>query len=503
MVIRRIVLSVARTKKRSSSTVGQLAKCAEKSSSLGAATAAAAPSPAPDPELCRALQARGIPIATAGKLSALSGEQAARRLDALERIGYQGDDLKGMLFWGPIANAGSAVDVEQRLQELTAALAALRVDREIWATIVSQHKRWIFAVDASEFQQNLANLCSLVLSFQRFKVDLSKWIVQMRPSDKETLEETTNFLLEQAGSEKAFCKVVQCVPMVLQYDVEKHLQPRITTMESLGFSREQITKIIYQFPKILTVTPERLTAVVGYLTEELGFSSDQACRVITIFPRFSTSKLKVISGKVDYFVSLGMQRSKVRLMLRKNPSMVGLNIERGVKPKLEFLASLDFKGDDLDYLLSAHSGVLTRNSQAMEGRLNLLLRHGLSRDECSLLLRKKPSIFNLGDELLSKKLAYYTRVMKQPLSSLCHFSSYLTFSMEAKVVPRTTFQHWLYMSGLARKEFSQPYMIMLSSERFTRRFLGGDEALQAYGKFVRSQLATVRQSTKAEAPEPS
>ncbi len=107
-------------------------------------------------------------------------------------------------------------------------------------------------------------------------------------------------------------------------------------------------RVFEKFPPLLGLAPEKMDAALNYLTKEVGLSF----RAINRFPsllgyvvrdpqarlpsgRMSRKKKQALRPKVAYLKSLGID---VRVVLERAPQVLGLSVEKNLKPKVQFLA---------------------------------------------------------------------------------------------------------------------------------------------------------------------
>ncbi|KAH7565867.1 hypothetical protein ACOSQ2_022252 [Xanthoceras sorbifolium] len=141
--------------------------------------------------------------------------------------------------------------------------------------------------------------------------------------------------------------------------------------------------------KAPTQTPNTNTSLFNYLIQTLNFSQTEAQSIST---RVSNVKSPENPHSVlHYFRSIGFSETDIRLSVRSAPGILFSDVDKSLKPKMEFFQGLGLVGSDLGKFISKNSLVLNIN----------LEKHLIPRIE----LIKKILVDDINNETLIKVIS--------------------------------------------------------------------------------------------------
>jgi mTERF domain-containing protein len=178
-------------------------------------------------------------------------------------------------------------------------------------------------------------------------------------------------------------KILLKFPGILDYNLDNHILPIIRYFLSLDVSAVEIGNMVVKFPRLVTNSLAKIKHVVGYLRFELGLDADGVRRILYQAPQVLSMSTDTLERKVEFLLPVIAPQAVrgdeaattgLRKLIVGMPSLLYLNIEKNLEPKVDYLSS-----------------VLGREglSQALE-RLPMLLAYSLDK-------RIKPRIENILD----------------------------------------------------------------------------------------------------------
>lgn len=141
-------------------------------------------------------------------------------------------------------------------------------------------------------------------------------------------------------------KLLLSYPLILNYNLENHIQPITRYFLSLDFSPYEFSRMLLRFPRLLTYSLAKIKHVVGYLRFELGLEANDVRRVLYQAPQVLSLTTDNLQQKVDFLLEAsepGADRelSSSTRILRKlivgMPPLLHLSVENNLKPKVKYL----------------------------------------------------------------------------------------------------------------------------------------------------------------------
>mmetsp|Transcript_92453 Transcript_92453/g.266961 ORF Transcript_92453/g.266961 Transcript_92453/m.266961 type:complete len:610 (-) Transcript_92453:31-1860(-) len=148
-------------------------------------------------------------------------------------------------------------------------------------------------------------------------------------------------------------KLLLKYPGILDYNLESTILPLTRYFLSLDISAHEISSILLKFPRLVNCSLAKVKHVVGYLRFELGLDADGVRKVLYQAPEVVGLSSDNLEGKLAYIsdvlVPAGRNETEENTtdyhaeMLAKvivgMPSLLHLNVEKNLKPKVEYLTS--------------------------------------------------------------------------------------------------------------------------------------------------------------------
>lgn len=143
-------------------------------------------------------------------------------------------------------------------------------------------------------------------------------------------------------------KILLKFPGILNYNLDNHILPITRYFLSLDVSTVEIGNMLLKFPRLVTNSLVKIKHVVGYLRFELGLEADGVRRILYQAPQILSLATANLESKVDFLMQVvapgairGDEDSTkiLRKLIVGMPSLLYLNIEKNLEPKVEYLRS--------------------------------------------------------------------------------------------------------------------------------------------------------------------
>lgn len=136
-------------------------------------------------------------------------------------------------------------------------------------------------------------------------------------------------------------KVIKRVPSILQYSLERNLEPKIEFLTSkAGLSGQNLTKAVVASPYVLGLSLEKsLKPRVMGLRERCDLSAEELGHVLMRSTQLLTSNWKTnLEPKIDFLVHrLGLNQSSLKQMVMSSPQILMQSVVTSLEPKLRVL----------------------------------------------------------------------------------------------------------------------------------------------------------------------
>lgn len=148
------------------------------------------------------------------------------------------------------------------------------------------------------------------------------------------------FVSEAKMSLEGLREMVQKNPRMFLYSVEQNLRPKIHfyLVRTLGMDLLKVQTLLRKYPQFIDYNLDNtILPITQYLVQDLLFSKDEFSKILFKFPRLVTWSLYKIKHVVGYLrYELGMDASQTKRVLFQAPQVINLNTENTLKPKVEF-----------------------------------------------------------------------------------------------------------------------------------------------------------------------
>ncbi|XP_078433238.1 mitochondrial transcription termination factor family protein [Wolffia australiana] len=203
-------------------------------------------------------------------------------------------------------------------------------------------------------------------------------------------------------------------------------------LREAGFEDETIARVLEEYPYARMDLPEIKLRID--LLRKLGLSKEEINRVVWSFPGLLTISLEQrLKPLLNNLRKINPSGDELRPILRDNPRLL-LSMDVGELPRyVELLANLKCR--------PAIKNRVLRGGHVVAGirvkrRVDLLCRHGLTRRDALEVLRREPRamLYDMAD--LEKKIDFLVRVLELGAEWLTNVPEFLGVNLEKRVIPR-------------------------------------------------------------------
>ncbi|KAL5999053.1 hypothetical protein ACLOJK_010003 [Asimina triloba] len=193
-------------------------------------------------------------------------------------------------------------------------------------------------------------------------------------------------------------------PRLLNLDLENKLIPRAAFLSALG-PEEDCIKIIRLKPVILSYTVKNLEMHVQFW-RSVGFSREEIFRLVLAYPGvFSISRERKLQPRTEFLKQCGLNPKDIFKFLTTAPMFLSLSFETNLSKKLSFLVKIGFEYGTKELVMAIGSATRT-SSNNMQMLIGAFLDHGLSCEDVFIMIKKHPPVLRQNHKALEKKLQF-------------------------------------------------------------------------------------------------
>jgi mTERF domain-containing protein, mitochondrial len=244
-------------------------------------------------------------------------------------------------------------------------------------------------------------------------------------------ERKLEFLMEVFGSFEVLSVFVKRNRLVLSYDVENVLLPKISILQhKCGLSACQISMLLRQSPRLLSSNIDSLCA----RAEELGFDhkSSKFWQALCVVCSLSQS---TIDEKFRLLQELGFSEAEVKALVQKEPM------------------------------------VLKKSRITIVTKFEMLRELGLSEAEVKAMIMKEPAVLIYSIKKMKLVIEFLATKMGYPKSYVAQNPVVLHFSLQRRLIPRYYVLETLKSRGVPECEHKISTILVLSEKQFLAKFV--------------------------------
>lgn len=256
------------------------------------------------------------------------------------------------------------------------------------------------------------------------------------------------------GRELTTLEIRSALVPYLKSLLEEHGDVLVDVVESFpnppGSKRSVLTSVTVTGPsskkeraiaRVSQRSPEGLLPKHVLYLMDLGMDLDQIKGIVRRFPAFAYYNLdRKIKPVVEFFLELGVPPSDIPTILYKRPQLCGISFSENLKPMMSYLESFGVDNSQWAKVIYRFPALLTYSRQKVKASVDYLSELGVSEKKIGKILTRCPHIISYSVEDKLKPTVDYFRSMGIDVASLIHkCPQTFGLSIEANLKPVTKF----------------------------------------------------------------
>ncbi|KAI3772667.1 hypothetical protein L6452_03858 [Arctium lappa] len=338
----------------------------------------------------------------------------------------------------------------------------------------------------------------------------------LRNSSVSDVEMSLKILLSLCSSKDFVVSMVYNCPRVLELNFLKRWEVGVSELGFSDNSRLIMIQSILEVSRKFDLYPDDILRCIECL-RGFRFSSATITRVLQEFPMIITKNEENIWAKIEFLLGIGIHRSKIDSIIQTYPGILAFGLENKLKPLISEFTGMGFRPNEIrdeiirnPKILGSEVGEMSkclrmlnslkcrvpikekifsegafRASYKVKLRIDCLHKHGLLyRDAFSVLWREPRAIlYDLKE--IDTKIEFLTNTMKFDVLCLVEVPEYLGVHFEKQIVPRYNVIEHLRSKGGIGDEIGLRSLVKFSRLRFYNLYVKPyPECVKIYGRFA-------------------
>lgn len=338
----------------------------------------------------------------------------------------------------------------------------------------------------------------------------------LRNSSLSDVEMSLKILSSLCSSKNFVVSMVYNCPRVLELDFLKRWEVGVS---ELGFSDNSSLIMIHSILEVsrkFDLYPDDVLRCIEGL-RGFRFSSATITRVLLEFPMIITMNEENIWAKIEFLLGIGIHRSKIDSIIHTYPEILAFGLENKLKPLISEFTGMGFRPNEIrdeivrnPKILGSEVGEMSkclrmlnslkcrvpikekifsqgafRASYEVKLRIDCLHKHGLLYRDAFSILWREPRVILYDLEEIDIKMEFLTNTMKFDVLCLVEVPEYLGVHFEKQIVPRYNVIEHLRSKGGIGDEIGLRSLVKFSRLRFYNLYVKPyPECAKIYGRFA-------------------
>ncbi|MFQ6666311.1 hypothetical protein Gotur_032706 [Gossypium turneri] len=285
----------------------------------------------------------------------------------------------------------------------------------------------------------------------------------------EKLDSLIVFLENNGFSQTQIVNLIKRQPTLLLSDTEKTLLPKLEFLYSIGFSRPELAKLLSDYPTLLRFSLEKRIIPSFNLLRNLFQSDDKAIKSIKRFAGILVSDFeKSLLPNMNILRGIGVPESNILLQLRRKPRTLMFNPVR-LEEIVEEVKRMGIDSSRKKFLVAVYA-FRSMSKSTLEKKIDVYRRWGWSDQAINEAFRRYPMCMTVSEDKIMSTMDFLVNKMGYSLTRIAKQPSFLTRSLEKRIMPKALFARELISQGLVN-EFKLSVLFDASEKVFIRMYI--------------------------------
>ncbi|XP_052875553.1 transcription termination factor MTERF15, mitochondrial-like [Gossypium arboreum] len=274
------------------------------------------------------------------------------------------------------------------------------------------------------------------------------------------------FLENHGFSNTQIVNLIKRQPLLLVLDAEKSLSPKLEFLYSIGFSRPELAKLLSNYPRLLTSSLEKQIIPSFDLLRNLFQSHDKTIKAIKRYTGvLAYDSESYLYPNLNVLRGIGVPESNILALLNCQPRSLLFNPVR-LKEIVEEVKRMGIDSSRKKFLVAVYA-FRSMSKSTLEKKIDVYRRWGWSDQEINEAFRRYPLCMTVSEDKIMFTMDFLVNKMGYSSTHIAKQPSFLTRSLEKRIMPRALFARELISQGLVN-EFKLSALFDTSEKVFIR-----------------------------------
>ncbi|XP_022760918.1 transcription termination factor MTERF15, mitochondrial-like [Durio zibethinus] len=246
------------------------------------------------------------------------------------------------------------------------------------------------------------------------------------------------FFEKQGFSKTQITNLIKRQPILLVYDTEKTLLPKLEFLYSVGFSRPDLAKLLTNYPTLLRASLEKQIIPSFNFLRNLFQSNDKTIKATKRFTGILVYNCEShLFPNMNILRGNGVLESNIVTMFHRQPRSLICDLAR-FKEIVEEIKRMGIDSSRLKFVEAAIA-LRSMSKSTLEKKFDVYRRWGWSDQEIFEAFQKYPSCMKVSEVKIMAIMDFLVNKMGFNSTLVAKQSSILSRSLEKRIVPRALF----------------------------------------------------------------
>ncbi|KAF8398091.1 hypothetical protein HHK36_017017 [Tetracentron sinense] len=317
-------------------------------------------------------------------------------------------------------------------------------------------------------------------------------------STTEKPDSVLKFLESHGFLKPHITKLISAHPRLLSANIERTLKPKIKLFQDLGLSGPKLAELIASNPSTLLRSLNCQIIPCIQLVRSFVKTDENVIKALKRSKWLLSSNPDMrLQSNIALLRDHNVPNSRIVYMIINQPGSLLLKTE-SLKETVEAVEKLGFKPESGLFTIAIHT-LCSMSKSTWEAKLKLLKDLGWSEEEIFGAFKRMPIFLASSENKMKEGMDFFVKMFNWKASLISKHPRLLMFSLKKRVIPRFEIYKILMSQGLLRDEWGLIPMLNLCERDFLIKYVTPyEEQLPHLLKAYKSQESELGGSWKAK-----
>ncbi|XP_039129520.1 uncharacterized protein LOC120265634 [Dioscorea cayenensis subsp. rotundata] len=279
-----------------------------------------------------------------------------------------------------------------------------------------------------------------------------------------------SFFVSNGFTKDQISKIIIKFPRILLCRPNRTLKPKIDFFLGAGFSRSDLARLMSDDVEILQASLNKRIIPVFDFLKTILYSDKEVIAALKQAPRLLHYHAeKRISPNVETLRGFGMPEHRIYTLSKARARILVCETDR-FRRSIERVRDLGFKVSDYSFVVALQC-VSWLSAATWERKVVALKSFGLSEDQILLVFKKEPAVMIISEDKLKRNMSFFVSRVNWSPEYVVLEPRLLGFSLERRLLPRTLTCEVLLSKGLISDKAFNHRVFLMNESRFFEKYV--------------------------------